>query len=158
MKTYEVTYYRTYIVEANSEEEAKTLAHEDAKFDFSDEAEFKRDDFPYLFTEHVQRIIEEELQQVLREQGFPQGIAQDIPTGGAPPPPPAPPVFDRRGREITQADLDELGFGSHEEFFEENPSHHPQYIAEPEPIQRYPGGIPMGERGATILRQTGRDL
>jgi len=38
MKTYEVTYYRTYIVEANSEEEAKTLAHEDAKFDFSDEA------------------------------------------------------------------------------------------------------------------------
>tara|TARA_R110000824_G_scaffold191456_1_gene373162 strand:- start:92 stop:412 length:321 start_codon:yes stop_codon:yes gene_type:complete len=106
----------------------------------------------------LQRIIDEELHNILNEQGIMGEIPQDIPTGGTPPPPPAPPVFDRRGREVTQADLDDLGFDTHEEFFEENPDHHPQYVAEPESMQRYPGGVPMGERGATILRQTGRDL
>ena len=38
MKTYEVTYYRIYTVDAENEESAKELAHEDAKFDFDNEA------------------------------------------------------------------------------------------------------------------------
>ena len=105
----------------------------------------------------LKQIIKEELHAILNEQVMTQ-IPQDIPTGGAPPPAPARPVFDRRGREVTQTDLDDLGFDTHEEFFEQNPEMHPEHVAEPEPIQRYPGGIPMGERGATILRQTGRDL
>ena len=34
----------------------------------------KRDDFPYLYTEHVQQIIREELQNILNEQERPIGI------------------------------------------------------------------------------------
>jgi len=108
-------------------------------------------------SEHVQRIIEEELSAFLNEQ-LPQLIPQDIPTDGAKPEPPPIPALTRAGRVLTPDYLGDLGFDTEEEYFEANPEHSPEYAAEPELMQRYGGFVPMGERGATILRQTGQDL
>jgi len=114
----------------------------------------------------LKQIIKEELHAILNEQGGIGDMPQDIPTGGAPPPPdPDPaPVFTRTGRELTPEYLQSLGmpgepgYESPEEYFEQNPENRPEYVAEVEPLERYLGEVPMGERGATILQQTGRDL
>lgn len=112
----------------------------------------------------LKQLIKEELLAILNEQGFPQGIAQDIPTDGPKPEPPRTPAVTRTGQVLTPERLSDLGFETAEEYFEQNPEYSPDYALsvdrpeEPEPIQRYGGYIPMGERGATILRQTGQDL